>query len=75
MLGHFTRQPNCNANYKFQTKILQCLLNMYFLASVRQNIDFVYNRSLILTSPLLFVLCAYSLPNPKRAAIILFYKK
>ena len=62
----FTRQLNYKANYEFQTKVLQCLLNVYFLASVRQNLDFVHKRSLVLTWPLFHFLCTSSLPNPKQ---------
>ena len=73
MLGHFTRQLNCNANYEIQTKVLQCLINMYFLASDRQNIDFVHKKSLVLTWPLFILFVCLQSAKPKRAAIF-FYK-
>ena len=44
LLLFFYRERNCNANYTFQTKVLQYLLfiEMCFLAPVRQNLDFVH---------------------------------
>ena len=45
MLDLLKRQLNCNANYEFQTKV-QCLHNMYFPASVRQDLYNVQKRSL-----------------------------
>ena len=65
MLVLFTRQLNCNANYEFQEKVLRCLLNIYFLALVRQNLDFV-GINLALVS--IFV-CLQS-AKPKIAAIL-----
>ena len=51
--------PQCKT-CAFQTTDLQCLLKMRFLASVRQNLDFVYRRSLVLTWPLFQFLVCFS---------------
>ena len=64
MLGLFTMQLDCNANYEFQIKVVQCLLNMYFLVSDRIMILYkrdVWNK----LGHCLNSLCASSLPNPK----------
>ena len=55
----------CNASYEFQEKVLRCLLNIYFLAFVSQNLIFIQKRSLVLTWPLFQFLCASNLPIPK----------
>ena len=64
MLVLFTRQLNCNLNYEFQEKVLRFFLNIYFLALVMQNLDFVHKISLVLT-----FLCASNLPNPNNQKV------
>ena len=64
-----------NKNFAYLVTIkLVTYYKMWFLASVRRNLDFVHKRSLVLIWPLFqFLVCRQS-AKPKRAAI-LFYKK
>ena len=60
-----------HSNLKSYNVYFKCF---FFLASARQNLDFVHKRSFVLIWPLpQFLVCLQS-AKPKRAAI-LFYKK
>ena len=71
MMGLFTRQLNCNANYEFQTKVLQFYLACVFYRQLGR-ILILYTREVGINLALVLLFVCLQSANPQKSSHFFF---